>query len=535
MNQTPSTLNVMKAPTRKSTRSLLFLVLGLVVVGSIIGFVFLKGNDLPDQGKKNSSTEEDRLTIKTIHPRYDPNLRLSTAQVGTIQPWYSADLKARASGLVMRVTKEMGDIVRRGELLVEIDVPESVQDVKQKYVLIEQRRQELRVSEAKLNDAKAAKEVALATVKQKKSEVLAAKATRDFRKKRLDRFKELAAKGSAVAGVVDEEERDYLASEATLESVSIGVEKALADLSEAESKIEAALADIDLRKTMIEVAIQDWERARIVADFGKIYAPFDGVVIRRNVDPGSFVQNATTGNSEPLISVARLDLLTIMARFPDTVAPFVNPDTPVTITIDELPNVVINSKVTRYSPLIQNADRTVRVEVDVFNGTEKEYPKLFLGVMASSINEILPFDPLSKAALMIQSELEKQALTKGDAEPIAEPVFRQDQVYRPLMPGMIITMRLTLQSNMGNFVVPSSAIYSRSGKPFILLVENGVTKEYPVVVQLNDGRHAKIMVTTRDKQTQRLYNRELTEYDEIVLSRQMEIGDNRPVKTVSGD
>ncbi len=534
MNETTMPHKNGKRSRRKVIGLLLALVVGGVAlgVGVLTGFIKNPMATASTSDKKETSGEE-RLTAKTIRPKFDPNLKLSTEQVGTIEPWYSADLRARASGLVKRVTKEMGDVVRRGELLVEIDVPESVQDVAQKASMIQQRRQELRVSEAKYKDAKAAREVAQATIKQRKSEVVAATATRDFRKKRFERFRELGAKGSAVQGVVDEEERDYLASEAVLESTSVGVEKAIADLSEAESKVEAAGADIELRKTMIEVAITEWERARIVADYGRIVAPFDGIVVRRNVDPGSFVQNATSGNSETLISVARLDLLTITTRFPDTVAPFVNNETPVRITIDELPDLVIHTKVTRFSPSIQNLDRTVRVEADVFNGTEADYRKLFRGVVASEINEIMPFDPLSRAIMLAVSETEKDAVQKGDSEPFAEPIFRKGlAANRRLMPGMIASMRLSLESSKGNYTVPSSAIYSRSGKPFILLVKDGVTKEYPVVVQLNDGRNAKVMLTEMDKQSKRPSNRELTEQDEIVLSRQTELGDGRPVKTV---
>jgi len=48
-----------------------------------------------------------------------------------------------------------------------------------------------------------------------------------------------------------------------------------------------------------------------------VRAPFDGGVVKRMVDPCSFVQNATTGASDLLISVSRVDLVTVSAKFPD--------------------------------------------------------------------------------------------------------------------------------------------------------------------------------------------------------------------------
>ena len=126
-----------------------------------------------------------------------------------------------------------------------------------------------------------------------------------------------------VGNVVEEEERDYLASEAAVSAARANVARARADFAESGSTVEAAAADVDLKKDQIEVARKDVERARVVADYGKVDAPFDGVVVRRAVDPASFVQNATTGVGEPLISAARIDLVTVAAKFPDTAAPFV--------------------------------------------------------------------------------------------------------------------------------------------------------------------------------------------------------------------
>ena len=180
--------------------------------------------------------------------------------------------------------------------------------------------------------------------------------------------------------MVEEEERDYLTSVAVVTAARANVDRARTDYSESVSKVEAA-ADTDLKSAQIEVAKKDLDRAKAVAEYGRLVAPFDGVVIRRTVEPGSFVQNATTGASEPLISVAREGIVTIAAKFPDSVAAFARKNTPAVVQVDDLPGVTIAAAVTRYSPSVATADRTMRVEVDLFNGDEADHHRLTAAIL----------------------------------------------------------------------------------------------------------------------------------------------------------
>jgi hypothetical protein len=84
-------------------------------------------------------------------------------------------------------------------------------------------------------------------------------------------------------------------------------------------------------------------------------------------------------------------------------------------------------------------------------------------------------------------------------------------------------MKLRLSRFDDAHVVPSSAVYNRSGQQFVLLVENGRTKQVPVRVQVNDGTTAKITLTPPGGA------RELTGAEQIVASRQIEVGDGTAV------
>lgn len=518
MNPLSPTDQAVFTPSRPSTRGgrqrrafvvglIAILVLSGVGVGMAKGLIPWPGRDSKTDSVtgKGIGSGDFRPTVRVVRPRKDPSVRVTAEQIATVEPYYRADLRARASGLVKRVTKDIGSPVKMGDLLVEIDVPESIQDVAQKAAGIAQRERERAVAEAKSKEAQAALLVAAESVKQRQAEVTAAEAVRDFRKKRYERFRDLAARGSAVGNVVEEEERDFRASEASLEAARAAVEKARADSAEVASKAASARADIELKDALIDVARKEWERAKVVADFGKITAPFDGVVIRRNVDPGSFVQNATSGSSESLISIARTDVVSVVAKFPDNVAPYVGPAISAAVVIDERPDLSIAAKVTRYSPSIQNSDRTMRVEVDLFNGTAEE--------MAAS-----------------RTATDR----KGDGDPPPHPAFVTIPPGTPrLIPGMTGTIRLTLGTQADSYVLPSTAVYSRLGKPYILVVENGVTRQRPVAVPVSDGRLSKVLILSErtDSSGTREVLTELTGSEEVVIARQLEIGNGTAVRT----
>lgn len=504
----------------RRTTIVVLAVLTLCCAG--LGFSVLNGwlsNPFNAESKAvGGLSETDTIpTVKVVRPKRESAVPITVDQIATVEPYYRADLRARASGIVKSVLRDIGDQVRKGDVLIVIDVPESDQEVARCEAMVLQREQELKVSLAKLKDAHAARNVSAATIKQREADVLGATATRDLKKRKLQRYQELAGRGTVVGSVVDEEERDYLSSEAVLASARANVERARADYSESESKIEAAEADIQLKTAQIEVARKDLDRAKAVAAYARIVAPFDGVVVRRTVDPGSFVQNATTGTSEPLISIAKVDLVTVSAKFPDAVAPSIAEKMPALVTVNDMPGVSIPATVTRFAPSVQNADRTMRVEVDLFNGSEEEYLRLS--------------DAVAKGGA--------ERPTKGIADPMPMRAFPTNAPKsRRLIPGMTGKIRLTLGGFGESYVLPKTAVYSRSGTSYIMLVEHGKTKQVPVRVQVTDGKTVRLAIVDKHKETHGDSHEVLTELtgqEEILVARQLEVGDGARVKVGLSD
>ena len=513
---TPAKPKANKIRERKRRWLIVTLLTTVALGGGGVAAAVLSGSgpfSIDSKDRSEVATENVELPVviaKVVRPKKESTVAITMDQIASVEPYYRADLRARASGLVKSVYYDIGEKVTEGEVLILIDVPESDQDVSRCEAMILQKQQELKVSEAKLQDAKAGKDVSAATIKQKLADVQAATATRDLRKRKFERFQALAERGSVVGSIVEEEERDYLASEANVAAADANVERARADYAESESKIDAAAADIQLKLAQIEVARKDLDRAKAILNYGKIVAPFDGVVVRRSVDPGSFVQNATTGTSDVLISIAKVDLVTVSAKFPDSVAPSIQNGMPALVTVDDLPGVTISAKVTRFAPTLQNADRTMRIEVDLFNGDEADY-------------------------LRLTQEPGSSRFSKGSADMVPVRAFPADApISRRLIPGMTGSIKLTIGNFGDSFVLPSVCVYSRSGVSYILVVQDGVTKELPVRVQLNDGKTVLIAIIANQQQSDGIRSEvssELKGDEQVVVARQLEIGPDTPVQS----
>lgn len=475
-------------------------------------------------------------TVPTVRPRRDPSLAVSVQGFATVEAFFQADLRARASGIVKAIPIDLGDTVRQGDLLLEIDVPDLVLDVVQRESLIEQRRQEERVAESKVVDAEAALDVAKVNVRQKQTEVEAAIATAQFRGKRFERFSALAKREAVTPEVVEEQERDKLSAEAAAAGAKVAVEKAIADQRERESAVGTAKAEVRLRRAMVQVAEKDLERARALADYARIRAPFDGIVTRRSIDPGDFVQNATTGSSETLISLARTDIVTVVTRLPENVAPFLTRQTEATMEFDELPGAVFAARVTRFAPAVQTNDRTVRVEVDLYNAGQRNFEKFATRSVLAHLAATGGVTPLSRLILNVAIEHATRNDHKGITDQLPTmPILVGTTSREPhLLPGMVGTMHLQLRRFADAFVVPATAIFTRGGKTYLLEVREGVAQLLPVQVQVNDGTIAKVAVVARvpdGKGGQRDVLRELTGKEELVASRQQELTPGKPVKT----
>jgi multidrug efflux system membrane fusion protein len=106
-------------------------------------------------------------------------------------------------------------------------------------------------------------------------------------------------------------------------------------------------------------------RLQQLESFKRVYAPFSGVLVKRNVDPGALI-NAGSGGVE-LFILAKVDPLRVFTNVPQAYSPAIKSGMPAYVTLQEIPGQKFKGTVARTADAIDPVTRTLLTEVDVPN------------------------------------------------------------------------------------------------------------------------------------------------------------------------
>jgi membrane fusion protein, multidrug efflux system len=106
-------------------------------------------------------------------------------------------------------------------------------------------------------------------------------------------------------------------------------------------------------------------RLEQLESFKHVYAPFSGVLVRRNVDPGALISAGGAGTE--LFILAKVDPLRVFTNVPQAYSPAIKNGMPAAITLPEIPGKQFPGTVTRTADAIDPTTRTLLTEVDVPN------------------------------------------------------------------------------------------------------------------------------------------------------------------------
>jgi len=322
----------------------------------------------PAQGDPSSA-----IPVTVAKPERKPLRRLSV-QPGSIEAFEEAPLFAKISGYLRELSADIGDEVKKDQVLAELWIPEMEAELKQKEALLAHARAERAQVDAAVQVADAAVTTARAKIAEAQASEKESEAVHGRWKAELGRIQELAARDAVQPRVVEEALQQFRAAEAGREAAGARLESARQGVKEAEAKLVKARADADAAAVRIEVAGADRERMQAMVDYGKIRAPFDGVVVRRNVHRGRLIAAA---EREPLLVVARMDPVRVQLDVPEKDAVFVARGARAAVSAPALGGVELSGTVSRTAWALDPRSRTLRVEVDVPNAERKLRPGMY--------------------------------------------------------------------------------------------------------------------------------------------------------------
>ncbi|MBZ5657574.1 MAG: efflux RND transporter periplasmic adaptor subunit [Acidobacteriia bacterium] len=162
-------------------------------------------------------------------------------------------------------------------------------------------------------------------------------------------------------------------------------------------------------------------RLEQLESFKNVYAPFSGVLTRRNVDPGALINAGAGATGKELFDVARVDPLRVYVSVPQAYAPTMKVGVKAAITLQEFPGQKFLGTVARTADAIDPSTRTLLTEVDVPNKDGKLLPGSFGQVhFATGTNVARITIPVN--TMLFRAEGSRVAVVDKDGKVVFHPI-----------------------------------------------------------------------------------------------------------------
>jgi RND family efflux transporter MFP subunit len=310
------------------------------------------------------------------------SVRRAVDVVGTLAAVDQVTISSEADGKVSRILADLGDRVRAGQVLIQLDRE------KQQYTFQEQQAALART----LAQYGAADPRNLPDV-EKTPDVQRAQAELVQATQAFDRASELFRRTLIAQQALDD-------AKATLAAKRAGYDVAVQEAKNLRAGIQASEASMKLAGRQL----RDTE----------IRAPFDGFVEKRLVNLGELVKAQM-----PVMAVVRLDPLKVVAEIPEKMAPWISTGQTVDLQVDAYQDRKFAGKVSRISPAVNAATRAFPFEALVANTDSLLKPGTFARVHIESgkMDDVLT---LPYAALQYRYGVNRVFVVQGDKLAVRE-------------------------------------------------------------------------------------------------------------------
>jgi membrane fusion protein (multidrug efflux system) len=293
----------------------ILVVLGVLVAG---GFAFGYFKHHNAHGDTAMPHAEATTKVDVVAPKL---LTSSSALAlpGVARALEETKIYPRTTGYVRKWYVDIGDKVKEGQLLAEIDTP----------------------------DLQAQLSQALAQLAQARASVKQYEAQRDYSKSNTSRYQNLADQ--------------KLVSGSQLEQTQAQAATDQATVSAAQSNVTAQEANV--------------RRLTDLQGFAKVTAPFAGTITTRSIDRGALLTDTGT---TPMYTLVATDPIRVFVDVPQTVAPSIRVGNDAQITVREFPGRVFAGKIARTAGSLDPDLHTMSTEVDVPNADNALLPGMYV-------------------------------------------------------------------------------------------------------------------------------------------------------------
>ena len=307
---------------------------------------------------------------------------------GELLPYQEVEIHAKVAGYIRKIHVDIGDRVRTGQLLADLEVPEMTAQVEGAQAGVQRSQDE---------------------IQRARSAVARAEADHSALHAAAQRLKQAS---EARPGLIAQQELDDLQAKDT----------------SSEAQVDAAKSEFSAMQQALGSAQAEHRHFASMADYSHITAPFDGIVTWRFADTGALLQAGTSNSgSMPVVKLAQVNILRLRLPVPESLAAFVHIGNTVQIHV-QATGEQLAGKVMRTTGELDLATRSLQVEIDLPNADGKLTPGMYaevtLNIQRSDNGLTIPVEAVDRSqeapsVLVVNAQgiIERRAITLGMETP----------------------------------------------------------------------------------------------------------------------
>jgi HlyD family secretion protein len=373
-----------------SRKKYLFLGAGGLALLAVAAFYFWGGQ----------SSAAQYLTAKVERG----NLRNSVTATGTLQAVTTVQVGSQASGTISSLTADYNSVVKKGQVIAQLDpavskaqVDQARANLQQAQAGLQQARAAVANSRAGVTDAKAKAQAATSTAQNNQAGVVGARANLAVLKAQQDDAMSLLKQQESLvkSGIIAQRELDiaqtaYQTAKAKYDqgvaqlnqailseqsATSSGIAQSQAQVQQSQAGVEQSQAQVQAAEAQVQQAAAALQLAEVNLAHTTITSPIDGIVVSRDVNVGQTV--AASLSAPTLFTIANdLTKMQVIANIDQADIGLVENAKSVKFSVDAFPGKDFDGKIEqmRLNPVnVQNVV-TYNVVIDVDNPEQKLKP-----------------------------------------------------------------------------------------------------------------------------------------------------------------
>ena len=344
---------VSNSPTRLRRSAGVFFV-GLSGALSVMG--------CHEKTKSDYTRAGEPPSVQLVKPQVR-NIVRHVEQPGFVQSYERSSVFPKMNAYILKWVVDIGDKVKKGDVLANLFVPELVVDHGTKEATVVLDRERIALAKEVVAVAKAAVQAAEARLEEARADLAAARAEAERWDSEVKRLKGEVDRGVVTPQDLLQSTNRWKASVAVSNAAVASVQKADADLLSRRAALSKAEIDVSVAESALKVADSEVKRLQVWVDYLVLPAPYDGIVVARNANTFDFVLPAKgdpsalsrspyrspSGTAAPIYVVDRTDIVRVFVDIPEQDANHVQIGSKATVLIQAYSDQPITGTVTRTS------------------------------------------------------------------------------------------------------------------------------------------------------------------------------------------